>query len=78
MLELRFNAGGFTGRDGAGRLWVFQNIAALLDDSFFALVRVEDASGINRVELEYQVFDKFSSAPITSPQPEQLARASSS
>jgi RHS repeat-associated protein len=60
-------AGAFNGRDAEGRLWVFQKLPALFNDDFFALVRIEDASGVNRVDLHYDVFDKFSPDPVVPP-----------
>jgi hypothetical protein len=65
--ELRFANDAFTGRDGNGRLYVFQRLPALFNDDFFALVRIQDASGINRVDLQYDVFDRFSPEPVVPP-----------
>jgi RHS repeat-associated protein len=71
--ELKFASGAFTGRDVEGRLWIFQKLPALFDDDFFALVRIVDASGINRMDLAYDVFDKFSPNPIVTPRADQIS-----
>jgi hypothetical protein len=55
----------FIGRDAAGRSWLFEKFPQLFDDDFFPLVRISDAGGNNRVDLQYDVYDKFSSAPVT-------------
>jgi hypothetical protein len=71
--ELRCAGDGYNGRDAEGRLWIFQKLAVLADDDFFALTRIEDASGINHVDLQYDVFDKFSPDPITTLNSDQIS-----
>jgi RHS repeat-associated protein len=57
----------FVGRDASGRTWLFEKFPALYDDDFFPLVRITDARGTNRVDLLYDVYDKFSPAPVSYP-----------
>src|SRR5262249_42863955 len=64
----------FIGRDASGRAWVFQKLPALYDDDFFPLVRIEDASGNNRVEILYDVYDRFSPDPVSPNQSELSMR----
>ncbi|MGY4366832.1 hypothetical protein ACVW1A_002897 [Bradyrhizobium sp. LB1.3] len=65
--ELTFATSAFHGRDASGRVWVFRKLPALYDDDFFPLVRIEDASGNNRVDFRYEVYDKFSPDPVKYP-----------
>jgi RHS repeat-associated protein len=65
--ELRFDGTAFTGRDSSGRRWIFQHIPALFDDDFYALTSVVDVTSKNRVDLAYDVFDRFSPNPIRPP-----------
>jgi RHS repeat-associated protein len=67
--ELTCSATSCIGRDAEGRRWTFERLIALADDDFFALVRIEDASGVNRLELHYDVFDRFSPEPIAAVDP---------
>jgi YD repeat-containing protein len=63
----------FTGQDASGRAWVFQKLPALYDDDFFPLVRIVDASGQNRVDFVYDVYDRFSPNPIRFPSQNELS-----
>jgi hypothetical protein len=63
----------FVGQDGSGRTWVFQKLPALYDDDFFPLVRIADAGGGNRVDLVYDVYDKFSPNPVRLPTQSELS-----
>jgi len=65
--ELRFANGAFSGRDQAGRLWVFQKLPALFDDDFFPLASIVDSTGKNRVDFHYDVYDRFSPNPVQPP-----------
>jgi RHS repeat-associated protein len=56
--ELTASGASFTGRDAEGRQWTFERIPALGDDELFPLARIEDASGVNRVDLRYEVFEE--------------------
>jgi RHS repeat-associated protein len=65
--ELTFDGGAFNGRDSAGRHWRFERLPALLDQDVFALVRITDALGTNRIEFRYDVYDRFSVDPVLPP-----------
>jgi RHS repeat-associated protein len=57
----------FVGRDANGWTWLFEKLPALYDDDFFPLVSIVDGTGVNRVNLNYDVYDKFSPNPVVFP-----------
>jgi len=65
--ELRFDGTTFTGRDATGRRWVFAHVPGLFDDDFYALASIVDVTGKNRVDLAYDVYDRFSPNPLRPP-----------
>ncbi len=60
---------GFTGTDGSGRVWIFERLAGLFADEVFPLTRVVDVTGRNRVDLHYDIYDRFTSRPVEPPYP---------
>jgi hypothetical protein len=65
--ELSFDGGAFNGRDSAGRHWRFEKLPALLNNGFFALIRITDTLGTNKIEFRYDVYDRFSRDPVLPP-----------
>jgi RHS repeat-associated protein len=65
--ELDVRAAQLIGRDGNGRRWFFQQLAPLLDADFYVLTTIIDSTGQNRVDFSYDVYDRFSDAPIRRP-----------